>query len=121
MTAQSFAYLACSIMTLYILYLRLKKLVFIANDLVEIVNTGNFSYGRLASFASLLSDLAAFLVLWVGASQLFGQMVRDCSNQTDSAVGTVGSYFELAVSILGLVTIVNAIPSIVFELAHYLT
>lgn len=124
MASRGWAFLACRVLALYLFYLAIDAMLLVGLYSFAVQPGGENA--RLLGYYYLFRFLLAVaggVVLWFGAARLAGWMVPRQAHESEAAAArewNVTQLLSLAVSVLGLVLVILAIPEAASLIARYL-
>jgi len=117
MSNRDWAFLACRVLALYVLYLGFKSLMYSANALLLWLTSGSGTFTPGFSIYFVGFEVVAFLFFWCGASWLSKIMAPAKAADQDFDTRYVAQLMTLCISVFGLILVVNAIPGFIGVLA----
>jgi hypothetical protein len=118
--SRGWAFLACRILSLYVLYIVIQYIPGIAINIANIreADTNFFQSIFPIYFAGL--NFLMFLFFWFGAPWLSNRLAPPKAEDTVSGDWNIEQWMSLIVAVYGLILIVDALPLLAGNLAAYI-
>lgn len=120
MTSREWAFLACRILSLYALFWAIEYCTFFGFEFFQMLAGIDTPFHYVSSAILFVLFSVLFLFFWFGASWLSQKMMPREVDATVPGDWNIELIMSLIISVLGLILVVNAIPSLAGIVAAYI-
>ena len=118
--SRGWAFLACRILSLYVLYIGIKYIPYVAISFVNYTELDTDLRLFILPICSVVLDFLLFLLLWFGAPWFSNRLAPPEAEDTVSGDWNIEQWMSLIVSVYGLILIVDAIPLLAGNFTAYI-